>query len=138
MPPRALSSFLPRTVTNSYDSIYRLTKEISVAGSTTTTTSYNYDSDNNRLSKAVQVGTTTTTTNYVYNTLNQLTSTSNALVSSFSYDADGNRVKTTEGSMVDTYTYDLKIDWSNYLSKRVPQQERERIIIYMIIVPDAF
>jgi RHS repeat-associated protein len=106
------SAVASRTVTNGYDDVYRLLSEKAVAGSTTTTTSYTYDTANNRSTQEVQVvtgsNTTTTNTTYNYNNLDQVTSTTGALVASFGYDVDGNRTTQTIGTATNTYTYDAE------------------------------
>ncbi len=98
-----------RTITNSYDGVYRLLAEASTVSNVTTTTSYTYDSANNRSIKTVQVGVNpATVVTYNYNSDNQITNTTGALVASFSYDRNGNRINETQGSVSDTYTYDAE------------------------------
>ena len=48
------------------------------------------------------------TTNYISNNLNQLTATTGALVSSYTYDFNGNRQTYTKNAQTDTYGYDFE------------------------------
>ena len=89
------------TVTNTYDSLNRLTNEAyTVSG----TTGYTYDAGNNRLSKIFNGSATGT---YSYNYVNQLTLVSGTENETFTYDADGNRKTRVLGSGTDTYSYDF-------------------------------
>jgi hypothetical protein len=79
---------------------------------TTTTSYYCYDSANNRSAQEVPIvtgsNTTTTNTTYNYNNLDQVTSTTGALVGSFGYDAVGNRTTETIATATNTCTYDAE------------------------------
>jgi RHS repeat-associated protein len=86
-----------RTITNSYDGVYRLlTEAIATTGGSTVTTTYVYDKGHNRTSKAVSGGATTT---YVIGDgsngagANQIVSaTTGGVTTDYGYDANGNRV----------------------------------------------
>ena len=69
---------LNRQVINSYDNIYRLTKEQQSAtgGGVSVTTTYGYDNANNRTSKNVTGGPNAGSVAYTPNNLNQIISTS--------------------------------------------------------------
>lgn len=108
-----------RTVTNTYDEVYRLDAEtIAVSGGSTTVTDYNYDDAHNRSQKSVTVDAgTPVTTSYTYGDgTTASTANSNQLVSFtegsntvlFIYDANGNRATRTESSQTDTYSYDYE------------------------------
>ena len=134
MPPQT-----DRTVTNSYDSSYRLTSETISEGTEQTVTSYLYDKGNNRTQKQRDVMGTPETELIVYGTdpdgTNQLpgytrTGTDengNAFAEyvAFEYDNAGNRTKKkildSGGTVISTdhYEYDVQnrlvqlIDWSD-------------------------
>ncbi|BCU78559.1 RHS repeat-associated core domain-containing protein [Luteolibacter sp. LG18] len=104
-----------RTVTNSYDRAYRLTSEVAATtGGGTVTTGYAYDAANNRTQKVVTGGTDPGTWTSVYGTTsdgynsNQLKSvTKGSAVTTFLYDANGNRSEKKVGtSTVQSYGYD--------------------------------
>ena len=104
---------LNRQVINSYDNIYRLTKEqqIATGGGVSVTTIYGYDNANNRTSKNVTGGPNAGSVAYTPNNLNQITSTagtgpnSNA---SFEYDNEGNRTQRVMNGVTTAYTYDYE------------------------------
>jgi len=114
------STLAPRTVTNAYDNVNRLTSEVNVEGSAKTiATTYGFDRANNRTAKAVATttgaGTTLVETAYVYNNLNQLqTATTGTAVTTYGYDLNGNRSTSTLVSapnappLTDTYSYDYE------------------------------
>ena len=90
---------MDRTVTNSYDKNYRLTREAITAptgGATPKTTDYVYDNANNRVKRTVDG---TTVADYTYNNLNQLTQyVEGTKTVTFTFDGNGNRITRTEGS----------------------------------------
>ena len=88
-----------RSVTYTYDALYRLTKEVTVQSGVTATTEYTYDAVSNRLTKK----TGGVTTSYTYNALNQLTGEGNII---YTYDGAGNRTGKVDGSETATYVYD--------------------------------
>ncbi len=109
-----------RTVTNTYDSINRLTDE-TAAGATTVTTHYDYDVAHNRIAKIV-TGQPPARTVYS-NNLNQanyhyIDSNNNAIWDSgetkttYLHDYNGNRTSATKrtgaSSTTDTYSYDYE------------------------------
>jgi len=114
------STLAPRTVTNGYDNVNRLTNEVNVEGSTKTiATAYTFDPANNRTAKAVATTTGSSTalveTAYVYNSLNQLqTATTGTAITSYTYDLNGSRLTATLVSapnappLTDTYSYDYE------------------------------
>jgi RHS repeat-associated protein len=108
------STLKPRTVTNTYDHVNRLTKEVNAEGSTKTiATDYTFDTANNRVKKVVETTTGSTTTSvqtdYAYNTLNQLeTMTEGTTETTYTYDLNGNRETRIAGGQTDTYGYDYE------------------------------
>jgi RHS repeat-associated protein len=106
-----------RTVTNVYDRAYRLTSETVVeTGGATVATTYSHDKSNNRVSKAVTGGSNPGTWSSIYGSTidgynsNQLkTVTKSGVVTSFLYDANGNRItKLVGGVNVQSYSYDFE------------------------------
>ncbi|MDR1304550.1 MAG: hypothetical protein LBK76_04925, partial [Verrucomicrobiales bacterium] len=75
-----------RVITNTYDNIYRLTREL-ITGAAARDTRYTYDRANNRTGKTADGEQT----NYTYNAVNQLLAVSGAAGAVFDYDANGNR-----------------------------------------------
>jgi len=114
-----LGNLTARTVTNTYDKVYRLdTETIAVSGGSITFTDYDYDDAHNRIQKSVTVDTETpVATSYNYgdgstastansNQIVSFTEGSNAV--SFTYDANGNRASRNENSQTDSYSYDYE------------------------------
>gem|GEM_PF-1470556 len=110
-------SVKPRNVTNTYDRAYRLTREVAAeTGGSTVTTDYAYDAGNNRTGKIVTGGSNPGTSTFVYGTTadgynsNQLKSvTKGASVTTFSYDANGNRtLKQVGGITTQSYSFDYE------------------------------
>jgi|GEM_PF-1588796 len=97
-----------RVILNTYDAINRLTTEAISTGASIVSTTYAYDNAHNRTGKIVAGGTAPGTTNYISNNLNQLTATTGALVSSYTYDFNGNRQTYTKNAQTDTYGYDFE------------------------------
>jgi len=106
-----------RTVSNVYDRCYRLGSETAVeTGGATVTTGYTYDAAHNRTAKTVTGGTNPGSWTSVYGTTtdgynsNQLKSvTKDATITTFQYDANGNRsLKQVGGVTVQTYGYDFE------------------------------
>jgi RHS repeat-associated protein len=85
------------TISYQYDNLNQLTKETMLDG---TTISYTYDKVGNRTSKAVTKDTTTTT-NYTYDAANQLTAVNGQ---AYAYDANGNLT----GNGAKTFIYDVE------------------------------
>jgi RHS repeat-associated protein len=106
-----------RTVTNVYDRAYRLTSETVVeTGGATVASTYSHDKSNNRTSKAVTGGSNPGTWSSIYGSTtdgynsNQLkTVTKSGVVTSFLYNANGNRItKLVGGVNVQSYSYDFE------------------------------
>ena len=107
-----------RTVTNTYDGVNRLVVEAvdwEAGGSDDTETTYTYDAAHNRIGKTVTVdGAFTSSITYSYsNALNQMESASDVISGAetdYSYDSNGNRVKSVAnevaGGKVTDYSYD--------------------------------
>lgn len=98
---------LDRTVTNTYDKIYRLKQELdtpAVAGPAKQT-DFEYDAANNRTKRTVGA----VVTNYTHNGLDQLTQVAETGQTpvNFGYDLDGNRVSKTQGVQTTTFAYDF-------------------------------
>lgn len=103
----------PRSVANSYDAVNRLTNETTRQGGKTTSTTYGYDDAHNRISRSIVVSyrgqSTTEEAVYGYNNLNQLeTATTGAVLSSYTYDFNGNRETRATAGQTDTYVYDYE------------------------------
>jgi YD repeat-containing protein len=106
-----------RTITNSYDGVYRLvSEEIVTAGAGTVTTGYTYDKGHNRLTKVVTGGSDAGTTTYAIGNgnngagANQIKSATlpDSSVVGFGYDANGNRTTRSAGGNTDAYSYDYE------------------------------
>ena len=107
-----------RTVTNVYDGVNRLIEETVVIAAETVQTQYRYDRGNNRTRKTVLTTpdgepepTGEAITYYTHNRLNQLTAYTELFEGQgkrvrFDYDANGNRIRRTEGEVVRGYFYD--------------------------------
>jgi RHS repeat-associated protein len=107
------STLSGRTVTNTYDRVNRLVGETNVEGPKTIATVYVFDKANNRSARAVATttgsGTSVVNTAYAYNSRNQLlTATEGAVVTTFTYDLNGNRATRVKGGQTDTYAYDYE------------------------------
>ena len=103
------SGLANRTVTNTYDKIYRLLSETEATASGTEATAYTYDAANNRLSKIITGGAHPGTASYTYNAVNQMTGFSEGTRDvSLTYDPNGNRATRVIDSGTDTYSYDFE------------------------------
>lgn len=100
-----------RTVTMTYDDSLRLKKEvIRETTDTTITSDYAYDAVGNRtmLIRTDSTKPAPKASTYAYNAMNQLTGfvTTGEAPVSYTYDSSGNRTSRTQGTKVDTYTWD--------------------------------
>ena len=104
-----------RTVSNTYDRVYRLDSETLATASETTLTDYSYSKANNRTAKTVSVnGSQTSAQIYAYGdgtdgfNSNQLKSvTEGSTTTSFTYTDNGNRAtKSINGTLSQSYFYD--------------------------------
>jgi YD repeat-containing protein len=104
------SSGNTRTVNYKYDNDDRLTEEKITVGSTITTDSYSYDLDGNRIGKVHTTSAGTETTTDTYNGDDELTQSVDSVsgTTTFTYDANGSQLTSTNGSNVTTDTYDLR------------------------------
>ncbi len=89
-----------RSLSYTYDKLYRLTGETIYSGGITETTTYTYDALSNRTSK-IKNGVTT---EYTYNALNQLV---NETGIQYTYDHNGNLIQQDGEGKTARYTYDV-------------------------------
>ena len=103
-------TYLTNTLSWQYDSMYRLTNEVSALSSPSGSysTAYSYDIAGNRLKKTRAAGTTETT-DYSYDNNDQLLQEVSSIngTSLYSYDANGSLTNKTAGASVTSYTYNL-------------------------------
>jgi RHS repeat-associated protein len=94
-----------RIVRYEYDELLRLTKETTITGGTTTTTSFTHDAIGNRLTKNENGAVTT----YTYNALNQLLTERGAININYTYDKNGNLTEKAAGNGETTrFTWDAE------------------------------
>jgi len=96
-----------RTVSYTYDAVYRLTQEVIDEPGTANdqTIAYSYDAVGNR----AQMNRTGDVTTYTYDANDRLlTETAGTTTATSTYDANGNLVSRQQGAATDTYTYDAE------------------------------